>query len=694
MFRWVPYPFVRFVAVLIAGILTGIYFPGAIPIKVAIISLVFLAVVFGFLFSFRRKIQNIQDWTGVVGLSFIFLIGYVHLFYKNGRNNEHNLFHQNDTIRYYTAVVVSQPQEKKNTWKVEAEMQLRFADKWERADAKIILYLSKRDFENPFHYGDVLLIKGGPQLVPPPNNPHGFDYQQYLSFQNIYHQHYLREGEVRFVRSDPPYKILQLAFIGSEWARNTLKRYIKGEHEQAIVLGLVLGIKDGLDNELISAYSASGGMHVLAVSGLHVGILYWIVLLVLRPIGKSRKGKTIVTIMGVLILWAYALITGLSPSVLRAVTMFTFVAVALPFRHRTNIYNTLAISACCLLLYNPYFIMAVGFQLSYAAVLGIVYFQPKFTRVFSSRYYLVTKTWELSSVSIAAQIATFPLGLLYFHQFPVYFLFSNLFIIPCAFIILIGGLAVLVSGFFSPIATVLGFCLSWIVKALNASVFFVESFPYSLIENVYLTTFQCWLIVLAILSFICLMEFRRFRFLMGVFFLVALLSFQQGQHLMKNSAARKLTVYNISGHSAIDIFEKGTVYTFLDSALSQDNESVRFHIRPNRLVLGANHILAGDSLPFCKRIEGCTAIKRNAISIVWVTEKQHRLPDNGNFDFLVVSNNALSSSADLGFRPKAIIIDSSNSSYLAKELTSQARKSGLVVHNTRTDGAFVFEQKF
>ncbi len=693
MFQWVPYPFVRIVAVLIAGVLAGIYFPDLLSNKRAIILLIFLSFAFVILYFLRKKIQHVSVWTGSVGLTMIFLIGYVHLFYMTERNNPYNLLYEKDPIHYYKAVVVSHAQEKENTWKVEAKMHLCFANSWKRADAKIILYLSKADFEKPFQYGDILLITGAPQRVSPPGNPHEFDYQRYLSYQNIYHQHYLREGEVQWVRSDPPYKILQFAFIAREWAANTLKQYIDGKQEQAIVLGLVLGIKDGLDNELVNAYSASGGMHVLAVSGLHVGIIYWIVLLVLRPIGNSRKGKIVGAIVGVFVLWAYALITGLSPSVLRAVTMFTFVALAVPFQHRSNIYNTLAISACCLLLYNPYLIMAVGFQLSYLAVLGIVYFQPILNRAFTSRYFLVNKIWELTSVSIAAQIATFSLGLLYFHQFPVYFLFSNLFIIPCAFIILIGGLAVLMFSFSTAIASGLGFCLSWIVKALNGSVFFIESFPYSLINDVYLTTFQCWLIILTLLSLICLFEFRRFRFLVGGFLLVTLLSFQQGNHLLEKSAVQKLTVYNISGHSAIDIFEQGTVYTFLDSALVRDRESIRFHIRPNRLVSSVNRILMEDRISFCKEFKGCKAIKRNTVSLLWIKEKNHELPVNGNFEFVVVSNNALFSLEELSLPPKTIIIDSSNSSYLANKLTSQADKLGLTVHNTRMDGAFVLERK-
>ncbi len=692
MFHWVPYPFVRIVAALIAGITLGIYFPGCMPVNLAIGLLIILSIIFGILYIFRKKINSLSEWAGLLGLSLIFLMGYIHLFYKTDRNQPSHLLHQQDTIQYYTAMVVSQPQEKENSWKVEARMQWKLVKEWERGNAKLILYLSKQDFDIPYKYGDILLLRGMPDVVAPPGNPHAFDYQRYLSFQNIYHQQYVRKDDVQFVKSAPPNPILQVAIDARVWAGNTLKKYVTGEQEQAIVLGLVLGIKDGLDNELISAYAASGGMHVLAVSGLHVGIIYWIVLLVLRPIANSGKGLILTSLISMIILWGYAMITGMSPSVLRAVTMFTFVALAVPWRQRTNIYNTLAISAGCLLLYDPYLIMAVGFQLSYSAVLGIVYFQPILNRALTSRYYLINKIWELTSVSIAAQMATGALSVLYFHQFPVYFLISNLFIIPCAFIILIGGLGILICSFLGTVATGIGAAVSWVIKLLNSSVFYIESFPGSLIENIYLTTFQCWLVILMMLALIALFELKKFRYLIVTFMLVSIFSIQQGFQLIKNRNRQQLVVYAITGHSAFDILERGTVFTFMDSILANDAGSIRFNIYPNRLPTHSKKIVMGQELEISRKVNGGMVVKRNSITLFWITGKNYQIPVNVNIDFIVISNNAVTSLANFNRSQQAIIIDSSNSSYLAKKLTSQAGLLGLKIHNTRVSGAFIVEQ--
>ena len=175
--------------------------------------------------------------------------------------------------------------------------------------------------------------------------------------------------------------------------------------------------------------------------------------------------------------------------------MFSFVALAIPAGRRTNIYNTLAASAFFILWYDPFLIMSVGFQLSYIAVLGIVYMQPALYNLWEPTNRLWDEVWKITCVSIAAQLATLPLGLLYFHQFPNYFLLSNLFVIPGSFVVLILGILILVVNVISPIASFLGMLLEWTIKALNVIVFTIEDFPFSLIENVYITTFQCWVLI-------------------------------------------------------------------------------------------------------------------------------------------------------------------------------------------------------
>ena len=181
-------------------------------------------------------------------------------------------------------------------------------------------------------------------------------------------------------------------------------------------------------------------MHVLAVSGLHIGILYLLVGFLLKPLERTRKLKVLRGVVILLIIWGFALLTGLSPSIKRAATMFSFIVVADAFNRNTNIYNTIAASALFLLVIDPALLMSVGFQLSYLAVLSIVLLYRPIFNILPASNVVLNKIWEILSVSLAAQLAVFPLSIYYFHQFPVYFLLANLVIMPLAGLNLITGI--------------------------------------------------------------------------------------------------------------------------------------------------------------------------------------------------------------------------------------------------------------
>ncbi|HYG19850.1 MAG TPA: ComEC/Rec2 family competence protein, partial [Ohtaekwangia sp.] len=444
MFFWIPYAFIRIVVFFIAGILVGIYYPESIPLEYAVI-LFFSSVGAYFLIAYlsrfaKQKMIN----PGFAGLLAILLAGYLNVHLKTDADRDDHFARLSDQPGYYKAVVTGYATERNKTWRMEVRVTAVKQDSaWQVSTGMVMLYLSKADFTEPFEYGDVLLVNGSPQAVKPPSNPGEFDYQKFLSYKNIYHQHFLRKGNVARIGSVPDNPVTKLAIDARIWADSTLRKFVSGEREQAIASALVLGITDGLDNDLLNAYAATGAMHVLAVSGLHISIIYLIILTLFKPFNKSVSGRWTLAFISLLILWIYAFITGLSPSVLRAVTMFSFVALAKPWKQKVNIYNTLGASAFFLLLFDPYMIMSVGFQLSYLAVLGIVYIQPKMYLLWEPKHRLVDQIWKVTTVSIAAQIATLPLGLLYFHQFPNYFLLANLLVIPGSFIVLVGGLAIL-----------------------------------------------------------------------------------------------------------------------------------------------------------------------------------------------------------------------------------------------------------
>ena len=688
MIRWIPYTFVRTVIFFVGGILLGLYFPDFFPERVSFIMVALMIVLYFLAVFSGRRLRHILN-PGWVGLPLVFLLGYVHLIRQTESRDPDHLVNNHDRISYYKAVITRFPEEKARSWKIEARVLQIRTETWEQKNCNIILYFSKEDFPQPFRYGDVLLIKGEPQTPPAPGNPGEFDYREFLALKNIFHQHFLRGEEVIKIAYAPPYRVRAFAFRGREWAEATLKKFIDGKREQAIATALVLGVTDGLDNDLLNAYAATGSMHILAVSGLHISILYFMLLWILSPFNKLRGGRWFVPITALLILWLYAFVTGLSPSVLRAVTMFSFIAIARPWARSTNIYNTLAVSALCLLLFDPFLIRSVGFQLSYLAVLGIVYLYPRILALWEPQYRVTTEIWKISAVSIAAQIATFPLGLLYFHQFPNYFLVSNLLVVPLSFVVLLMGLLVLAASFISVIAVAVGFCLKWIIWLLNSIVFALEAFPFSLIENVYVSAWQCGCLMFFILTLLALFQYRKFNYVVLASVVALVYVSLQWVHFSREINVQKLTVYKVPGHSVLDLIDRGQTFFVADSVFRADVQKIRYHVSPNRIMTGVSRVCV--DLPYARVLKGCTLIVWNGKKILQITDRYFEVPGVLNVDWLIIGNNALPEipkiTSVVSFQK--VILDSSNSLFFASRFLEAAKLYNLDVHSVLHQGAFV-----
>jgi competence protein ComEC len=691
MNRWIPYAFVRIVLFFMLGICVSIFYPDLfdeLTGKLICLSAFFVYVAVVVILrrrTSRARSTNLKVYAGVIGLTAVFFAGIARVDSNTETNNPNHIINAN-SIDFFKVVVSTAAVEKENSWKAEAEVEeIKTEGEWESATGTIMLYLSKEDFISPPAYGDVLLIKGQPQLVPPPSNPEEFDYRRFLSFKNIYHQRFIKKNNGKRIGFAPPGWIDYYALKTRKWADNTIREYVSGEREKALASGLVLGITDGLDDELLSAYRATGTLHVLAVSGLHVGILYGIVLLILTPLNKLKKGPWIAAVMSVAILWAYAFVTGLSPSVLRAVTMFSFVALAKPGGHRTNIYNTLAVSAFLILWYDPFFIMSVGFQLSYLAVLGIVYIQPGLYNVWNPANRILEEIWKVSSVSIAAQISTFSLSLFYFHQFPNYFLLSNLVAIPASFVVLVLGLAILATAFLSPVANGLGFLLEWVIKVMNAVMFTIEDLPFSLLENIYITPLQCWLLFAILLAVLVLLHTRKFVWVKVAFFMGVIFSCAHWYHYTKEINVRKIIVYNIAGHTAVELFDNGQVYFLGDSTLTMNSKKINFHIASNRIKSGARKKHPGDEIRESR--PGCSLIVWNQKSILQIHEPTFSLPETLQIDLVIISNDAVKNVDELlkQINTKNIILDSSNSRYNVSTLMQNTEAE---IYSVAHQGAF------
>lgn len=692
MLRWIPYAFIRISFFFILGILSAIYWGQYLSNEHAIwvIGSSILLFIISKLFLVKNRFYSYSWVQGLLAFVAIFFIGYLNLNFHNDALRQDHLLHFTQ-VTAYSGVVESPPEEKENTYKYDLTIDHVQSDSsWKKAYAQIYIYVDK---EQPMlAYGDRIMVQGSPSVISPPMNPGEFNYKRFLTFNNIYHQDYLKENFVK-VGHETPSLILEKAYQLRAEASQILAENIATDRENDIAQALVLGVKDGLDRDIKFAYSASGAMHVLAVSGLHVGIIYALVLLLFKPFRKTLIVNWLTAVVSLLVLWSYAMITGFSPSVLRAVTMFSFVAVALAAKRNTNIYNTLAASGCILLLFNPYLIMSVGFQLSFLAVFGIVFIQPRLYNFIEVDNYWLDKIWAITAVSIAAQIATIPLTLLYFHQFPTFFLVSNLAVIPGAFAILCLGLLLLAVSPFPVLAQAVGWLMQKVIWLVNYVVFQISDIPYSQITDIEINTWQAWLIIGVVVSFVLLFKYKRFHYLSLAFIMVCAFSITEIIQTLDAKDQKKITLYRVNKHTAID-FTKGLhSRLFTDSLFKADSEGVRFHIRPNRLYSGIiDHDFASLNDPVFNSKDGFTAInwEHTDLLILKGNGQKFELKQPVQVDYLILAEDFDQNIewVTQNFSYKKLILDGSLKWYIADNLKEEAQEKGVNYYSIYHQGAF------
>ena len=258
-------------------------------------------------------------------------------------------------------------------------------------------------------------------------NPGAFNYQRYAAFQGIYHNVFLKDKDWQVVPGNTKNWFYDFVYSARAYVLSVLRNTIHtGKDELGIAQALLIGYTNDLDKDLVQAYSNTGVVHIIAISGMHLGLIYVLLLWIFTKMPLINKSKLVQLILILTCLWLFAFLTGASPSVLRAAVMFSCIAIGKNLKKDVSIFTSLAASALILLCFNPYYLWAVGFQLSYLAVIGIVVFQKPIYNCLYIKNKWIDKVWQLMAVSTAAQLLTFPLCIYYFHQFPNLFLLQIL----------------------------------------------------------------------------------------------------------------------------------------------------------------------------------------------------------------------------------------------------------------------------
>ena len=515
MICWFKYPFIR----LLIPFAIGIWFAFYLRIfcfseKYVIYLLIILLVLLTFLVATSVLIKNYR-FRYIFSLllnAFLFLLGFSFVRLHDYKLCVNDLSDIDFVPKYYVARLCECPTIKDKSVKVMMEL-LEIKDAsgdGHRFKTKIIAYFEKEDNSMSLSYGDCIVFVTNPEEVKKPPNPEQFDYKEYLYKKGVQFQVYLKSDkwlDLGYKKYNPIYR---LSYGMRDFLLLTMQRLGVEEDEYAVAAAILLGFDDSLTDDLRHKYVAAGAMHVLCVSGLHVGVVFVVFSYLLVLLDDKKKIQALLKhITLLLLIWLYALMAGLSPSVLRSTIMLSFVIVGDVINRKGVMLNSLAASAVILLCINPADLFDVGFLLSYVAVIGIVILQKPISKLIYSKYKIVNKLWEITSVTIAAQIATAPFTIYYFHQFPIYFWLSNLFMTPISSIVIIGGTIMLLVSFIPYINVFVAFLFSKTIYVMNFIVSWIESLPFSIIKGLYIDEIQFVILLLLLLSFLLFVELKE-----------------------------------------------------------------------------------------------------------------------------------------------------------------------------------------
>jgi len=521
-----------------------------------------------FLFAFyflSNKSRNYSRLFSISFLAFIFFSGitYNHLYksiFFNDELPEKGIF---------TGLVLEEAPTTHNRIKYTVKLdQVQHEHASRKVSEKILVYSSDSLANLKIEPGKRITFNGWINEISNSNNPGDFNYKRYMNLLEIRYQCYVKSG-IEITSNNH----LNLRVTALNLRSKMLEKYteagISGD-EFAVLGALTLGERNFISNDIKNSYIASGTMHILSVSGLHVAIIYMIINFLLASLNKNKRLKILKVSIIIVFLWVYGFITGLSPSVLRSCAMFSFIVVGENLNRRTNTYNTLATSAFVLLLMNPTLIYDIGFQLSYMAVASIVFFQPKLTALIPVENKILKYFWELITVSLAAQLGTTPISLFYFHQFPSYFLLSNILVVPLSGFVLYFAFAFFCLSWIPLLSNLLAFLLKINVFLLNYSVQYIESLPGSVIHGLWISGLTMILLYLLISSFSALFILKKGKYLVMSLLVLTILIGMNCEKAIERQQQKIVIIYNNYSEPLISFIDGKNHYYFTKNETLSD----------------------------------------------------------------------------------------------------------------------------
>lgn len=671
LLKFIP---VRLTLLVVLGILLGHYF--SIGIHIAATITILSILVLGIIFYKQQRTDAISF--GTVTMLTTICMGILSISLWQPKNRSDHYSHQDLSEAH--------------TWHIKIQEVLKpttFSERYigiiknrnnKNVSGKLILNLSLDSTKQQYLVDDELIIHVKLDDVRPPLNLHQFNYKNYLSDLGIYHQAQLKPNN-HFALKKTTSTVYGIAASIRNKISSKLKQANFGADELGIIQALLLGQRNDISEATYNNYKNAGAVHILAVSGLHIGIILLLLQFLLQPLERLPKGKILKLIVIVLLLWGFALLAGFSASVVRAVTMFSFVAYALYLNRPSNTFNILALSMFAILLFiNPMLIFHVGFQMSYAAVFAILWIYPLLQRFWFPKNIFIKKIWQLLSVSIAAQVGVLPISLFYFHQFPGLFLVSNLLIVPFLGLILGMGILVILLVLLNTLPDFLVSIYDTLIRLMNQTIAWVAQQENFLFQNISFDSVQLITAYGVLISLTLVLAKSTYK--RALVFLCCLIGFQLWTFYSAYDSQKKEQLFVAhQTKNSILLHQKGN---FLSIFSTNKNA-------PHRLI--ANYAIAEriDSIAHLPLQNSYTFEDKNLIII-----DSHGIYPNGiaKPDYLLLTQSPKINLERLidSLQPQYIIADGSNYRTYIKRWKETCRKRKLPFHYTSEKGVYYFKQ--
>jgi competence protein ComEC len=547
----------------------------------------------------------------------------------------------------------------------------------ERSFGKVILNIPKENKIKNLKIGSRLEVIGIVFKNKNPLNPNLFDYGKYLENQEIYAQVYTKPNQIKITNYETG------LWAGFSNFRETiilnLEESAISKDELNVLNALILGQQQDISPEILKDYQYAGAIHILSVSGLHVGFILLFITFLLKPISNSRKGSLLKLTLVVLSLWSFAILAGLSPSIVRSVTMFSFLAIGIHLRRTVNIFHTLVVSMLLILLFKPSFLFDVGFQLSYLALFFILWLQPILAGIWQPKNKITTYFWDIITVSFAAQIGAMSLSIYYFHQFPGLFFVTNLLILPLLAIIMAVGVVAVLIATFHTVPEFIAKAIEFLIALLNSIIHWVASFDVFVFKNISFSTAMLWssyLVIILIILWIKRPTFKRLTIVFASILLMQIIFIFQKNESQNNE---ELIVFNYKKNTIITerIGNAVTVYS---------NDSIRKKLNSNLVI---QSYLVGN---FCevtakKSLQNLMYFKHHKIVVI---DSSCIYQKEIHPDILVIIQSPKLNMQRLikTYKPKEIVVDGSNFKSYIRIWEATCRKEKIPFHYTNEKGFY------